>query len=114
MSFIKDYVEYLRDNPEGYWFKRKAFGWGWTPVTWQGWLVILVYIAIILALVFSLSNSSTGEEVALIFLLPFIILTALLICICYKKGEKPKWTWGFPKKSSNEDINSKTIQGDSE
>jgi hypothetical protein len=33
---FKKYIEYLKDNPQGYWFKRKVWGWGWTPVTWQG------------------------------------------------------------------------------
>lgn len=36
MSLIKNCVEYLKDNPEGYWFKRKLYGWGWTPAKWQG------------------------------------------------------------------------------
>jgi len=25
----------------GYWFRPKAFGWGATPATWQGWLLTL-------------------------------------------------------------------------
>lgn len=32
---FKNYLDYIRDNPHGYWFKRKLYGWGWTPVTWQ-------------------------------------------------------------------------------
>ena len=30
--------------------------------------------------------------------LPVILLTALFILIAYKKGEKPRWQWGHPKK----------------
>ena len=26
------------------WFKAKTYGYGWYPVTWQGWLVILIYV----------------------------------------------------------------------
>jgi len=40
MQFFNDYIEYVRDNPRRYWFKRKLFGWGWTPVTRQGWAVV--------------------------------------------------------------------------
>ncbi len=28
---------------EGYWFAPKLFGWGATPVTWQGWLTTLLF-----------------------------------------------------------------------
>ena len=24
------------------WFRRKRFGIGWTPATWQGWLITVV------------------------------------------------------------------------
>lgn len=36
---LKEYLEYLKDNPKHLWFKRKLYGWGWVPVRWQGWLV---------------------------------------------------------------------------
>ena len=49
---IKEYVSYLKDNPNGYWFKRKLYGWGWTPATWQGWFAIGVYVLLILGLGF--------------------------------------------------------------
>ena len=47
MGIIKRYVAYLQDNPEQYWFKRKLFGWGWVPVRWQGWVFLLVWIALV-------------------------------------------------------------------
>jgi len=30
-----------------YWFVRKRFGYGATPATWQGWLSVLAYVAIV-------------------------------------------------------------------
>jgi len=100
---IKEYINYLKDNPQGYWFKAKLYGWGWVPVKWQGWLVLLVYVGLILILTLTISrekdipeNLDSGSNV-LVFALPIILLTALLIFICYKKGEKPRWQWG-PKK----------------
>ena len=44
---LQKYLSYMRDNPEGYWFKAKLYGWGWTPVTWQGFSVTLGYIALV-------------------------------------------------------------------
>ena len=82
---FKNYLEYIRDNPHGYWFKRKPFGWGWTPVKWQGWAVIGVYITLLILLGLTLNLDSPREEVAFMFLLPAVLLTATLIRICYKK-----------------------------
>ncbi len=28
------------------WFKRKVFGWGLTPVSWQGWVYTLVWVLV--------------------------------------------------------------------
>ncbi len=58
---FKTYLDYIRDNPHGYWFKRKPFGWGWTPVKWQGWLVILVYIVPIMILAFNREKTIPGN-----------------------------------------------------
>lgn len=105
MHFLKDYLEYLKDNPEHYWFKRKPFGWGWTPVTWQGWLVTLIFVGAVIINAFRLNigtHLSTDS-----FSSPFIIETALMLLIfvlvCLKTGEKPRWEWGFPKKDDTDE-----------
>jgi hypothetical protein len=95
---IKEYINHLKDNPQGYWFKAKLYGWGWVPAKWQGWCVILVYVALILTLIFIRekdipTNPDSGSNI-LVFALPIVLLTTLLIFICYKKGEKPRWQWG--------------------
>ena len=96
---FKHYMAYVRNNPQGYWFKRKLYGWGWTPVTWQGWLVIVLYIAFVSLLVHSREASIPGNPDSgsnfLVFGLPLLVATILLIWIAYKKGEKPKWQWGM-------------------
>ena len=99
MSLIKHYVDYLKDNPKGYWFKRKLYGWGWTPVTWQGWLVVLAVVFVIIFSVLGLppKTEPTGGQLLWLFVKIILSITALLI-ICYKKGESPKWQWGIPNK----------------
>jgi len=70
------------------WFKRKLYGWGWCPCSWEGWAVILIWI---IFFIFATSNIDHEglKNVA------FVILSVLaLIYICYKKGEKPRWQWG--------------------
>ncbi|HEX5429519.1 MAG TPA: hypothetical protein VFX17_00370 [Patescibacteria group bacterium] len=88
------FIRYAQDNPEHVWFKRRLVGWGWTPVTWQGWLCVIVYVGLLMAFAFSLDDSSSPREIGLMLVLPFIILTSLLLRIAYRKGEKPKWQWG--------------------
>ena len=91
---IKEYIRYLKDNPQGYWFKAKLYGWGWDPATWQGWLVLLVYIMAVALFALTLDENSPPREVVFTFILPTVLLTATLLRICYKKGEKPRWQWG--------------------
>jgi len=96
MNFWKKYINYLKDNPNHYWFKRKVFGWGWTPATREGWLVTLVFIAAVLSLAFRVDENATPKEVVTDLLIPLAVLLILLFVIAYRKGEKPKWMFGFP------------------
>lgn len=97
MNLIKDTEEYLKDNPENLWFKRKLYGWGWTPVRWQGWVVVGVYVLLMILFSLTIDENSSNKEVFFTLVIPGILLTFTMIRICYKKGEKPKWQWGPPK-----------------
>jgi hypothetical protein len=90
------YRNYIEDNPKGYWFKRKWYGWGWTPVTWQGWVATLVYLALVVAFALTIDEASANNERAFTFILPVVLLTAAFIRLAYAKGEKPRWQWGPP------------------
>lgn len=93
---IKRYVDYLKDNPQGYWFKRKLYGWGWVPVRWQGWAVLALYIGVVVYLFRGAAfEAHVGFNTLVIFNVPFLVATAILFLICYKKGERPRWHWGF-------------------
>lgn len=76
------------------WFKRKLYGWGWTPATWQGWAVTLAYVVLIILLAMTVDDNSPPNEVAFMFFLPLLILSACLVTIAWKTGEKPRWQWG--------------------
>lgn len=69
------------------WFKAKRYGWGWFPSTWQGWVIVLVYILIVFGATKLLPNVLYLEIV-------IAVSTILLLLICYKTGEKPRWRWG--------------------
>lgn len=94
----KRYIAYLKDNPQGYWFKRRLYGWGWVPVTWQGWLVIVVFIALLLMNGLALeTNGEPSNEDLFWFFFNLILTVTILLLICFKTGETPGWQWGIPK-----------------
>lgn len=97
-SFLRRYRDYLKNNPERYWFKRKIYGWGWTPATWQGWLLLAAFLAVFLFIFvpFVAGPEPTDSDVVW-FLIKIIVWSTLLILTSYLTGEEPKWQWGFPK-----------------
>lgn len=98
MNKTNNYPEDLNNKSTNYWFKRKLYGWGWTPSTWQGWAITLIYIILIFSLSTTINEQSPEKEVLLSFIFPFFLLTVAFIRIAYKKGEKPCWQWGRTKK----------------
>lgn len=103
MGLIKKFIDYLTDNPEGYWFKRKLYGWGWTPATREGWLVTIVILLLIIGNVLRVEKQAlTDSQAVLQVIVPTFVLVGILILISYLKGEKPKWQWGFPKDEHND------------
>lgn len=96
MNLVRDHIEYLKDNPEGYWFKRKLYGFGWTPAKPAGWITIGVYVVFLLAVVWFAQASGKydhGEPpVGIIALI--VAATALLLVITWRMGEPLKWQWG--------------------
>ena len=77
------------------WFKAKRYGWGWSPATWQGWLVIFGYIVALTSLICIFETNI--EKFWLSYIISVFILTVVLIYVCYRTGEKPGWHWGDKK-----------------
>jgi len=73
-----------------YWFPAKRYGWGWGPPrTWQGWVVLTIWLAAIAA-----AARLLMPDHLLAFLGFNLIMVVLLLLICYAKGEPPIWRWG--------------------
>lgn len=95
LSWWKVYRDYAVDNPQNLWFKRKLFGWGWTPVRWQGWLTIFAYAAAVAGIFARIDVvAHSARDTLISVLLPFAVVTVILVGILIKKGEKPRWQWG--------------------
>ncbi len=77
------------------WFRAKSYGYGWTPCSREGWLVLLLYIWSNITLFIALdARSHSGSDTLLNFAPVFLAMTFLLYVICVWRGEKPKWRWG--------------------
>lgn len=99
MNIFTKYIEYLKDNPNKYWFKRKLYGWGWTPANWKGWMATLVFIAVLVLDFNRIDSTSHSDSDTLYNFIPqAFVFVIIFLFICYKTGEKPKWMWGLPKK----------------
>jgi tryptophan-rich sensory protein len=74
------------------WFKAKKYGYGWGfPVTWQGWVVFIAYIAFV---VWDSQGVDKHSNNVWTYILQVILISILFIVIVYRTGEKPKWHWG--------------------
>jgi ABC-type phosphate/phosphonate transport system permease subunit len=77
------------------WFRAKKYGWGWTPVTWEGWLVVIIYVLFISFRAKEVSSMfDTNTSFVFRYFFEVLFSTIPLIIICYLKGEKPRWRWG--------------------
>lgn len=77
--------------PSTYWFPAKHHGWGWgLPSSWQGWVVLLVFASCLAANVYAFPP----RQEPLRFTGCAVVLVALLIGVCWLKGEPPRWRWG--------------------
>ena len=74
-----------------YWFPAKSHGWGWgPPVRWEGWAVLAGFVALVLAGLFLFFPVQSPVA----FVVYTTVLVALLIGVCWLKGEPPRWRWG--------------------
>jgi hypothetical protein len=83
------------NNKPAYWFPAKKYGWGWgSPATWQGWLVLGIFFALLgLGFVWLPPGRSAAA-----FLAYTGVLCAGLLGVCLAKGEPPAWRWGEKKR----------------
>lgn len=87
-----------KDSKGELWFKPKTYGYGWTPITWQGWALVLGYVLVMVLIFLDINQNQINTNKTVInFITPFVVGTGFLIFICYKKGGPAKWQWGKKK-----------------
>ena len=74
-----------------YWFPAKRYGWGWgLPNSWQGWAVMAAFAVLVLIGAVKLLPAHG----AFAFIAYTALLCAVLVAVCWLKGEPPAWRWG--------------------
>lgn len=94
MKLWDEHVAYLKDNPEGYWFKRKLYGYGWTPAKPAGWLLTFGYMLLVIGGAVCAERTDLFDLEPQKFITAFILLTILFLVIVWRTGEPAKWQWG--------------------
>ena len=80
------------------WFPAKRYGWGWGfPCKWQGWVFLLVWLAAMaggtIILLTMLRAWPPAVSIA-VYMAWTWVMVAVLIAVCWRKGERPRWRWG--------------------
>lgn len=90
----------MENKPQKLWFKAKHYGYGWYPCTWEGWLAVGIFVVLLMIgelLFIARLKESPSLPITALFIIYIISITAILLYISYKKGEKPGWPWGNKK-----------------
>ena len=78
-----------------YWFKPRQRGYGATPVTWQGWLITIAAMVIVVMTSFLLPVLAGGNLWALaVVVADIVVLAALWIVSRRKTDGEWRWRWG--------------------
>jgi len=83
-----------------YWFKNKKYGFGLSPVTWQGWvatlcLLVLFIVALFIDMPIASETTAVSVKDCLRFELDVIVLIGLFFALFKDKTEgEIKWRWG--------------------
>ncbi len=78
-----------------YWFRPKRYGYGATPVTWQGWaLTIAAVLAIVMATVRLTALSADSLSFWILVAIDAVVIAALLVVGRRKTEGEWRWRWG--------------------
>ncbi len=78
-----------------HWFRPKQYGYGATPVTWQGWVITIAAVIVLVAATYSLTSLSA---ISLWFwaalLVDAVVVATLLVVSRQKTDGEWRWRWG--------------------
>jgi hypothetical protein len=75
-----------------FWFKPKAFGYGATPATWEGWVIVAVYCLVVVGCVVAMTVRKESFSTFLSSMATIAVATVVLIVVSVQKTDG---TWGW-------------------
>lgn len=89
------YSRAVGKSQPGLWFAAKRFGWGWgLPCAWQGWVVMVAWVVLLLAGVLGLLFALEGGLGIALVVVFVLVMVGIQLGLCLWKGERPRWRWG--------------------
>ena len=79
-----------------YWFRKRRglfsrdLGWGWTPISLEGWLVVLGMILYFALISFVTFSQNAGVDVGIDFLIHIFFAILIVCAIAHLKTERKK------------------------
>ena len=86
------------------WFRPKAFGYGATPTTWQGWLAVAAFLALELVLAWVILGFDDDAGAGRVVL--FLAVTAVLVVgfmHVSKSRTNGEWRWRWGERATRQD-----------
>jgi hypothetical protein len=79
-----------------YWFKPKRYGYGATPVTWQGWAVTIGTVLAVVAVSLRLRLTAKSLWALAALVLFDAVAVSALVIVSYRKTDGGwRWRWAI-------------------
>jgi hypothetical protein len=80
-----------------YWFKPKRYGYGATPITWEGWVFTLLTVAVILGSGWLLLGAGAPRGTTTVWVWWVIVIVVLVASVAVTRAKTEgawRWRWG--------------------
>ncbi len=72
-----------------YWFKPRGFGYGATPTTWEGWVLVLLFMAYFLLIAYVIAPEEGFWQVF------YVVLGIVIMLLISKSKTDGDWHWNW-------------------
>jgi hypothetical protein len=80
-----------------YWFRPKRYGYGATPVTWEGWVFTMLVAVVLAGSVSLLIQYGRAADPAMILVWAAVVAIVIAVLVAVTKAKTEggwRWRWG--------------------
>ncbi len=80
-------------RPEHPWFGPKRFGFGWRPISREGWVVSIIYLLLVFGVLAlgTIAQGRTGADPSGLIASAVAVLSVGLLVVCFLTSGPPRW-----------------------